>query len=141
MKLELFLERDEQLNLGLKYKGKVEEVIANLKKLKLLGPSNVTYPEMAYVMDRMKLPKIGAGSSRSVFKIDENYAVKLAMTHTGKSQNGAEYNIWGRSNHNELLCPVYEAHEGFLWIIVKNAVPMKEEREFEKYFGESIERD
>ena len=61
-----------------------------------------------------RLPRIGAGSSRIVFQIDNEKCLKLAKNQRGIAQNEAEDD--GYIQSLDLAAEVYDTHPEYLWI-------------------------
>ena len=91
-----------------------------------------TYPE-SFNMDEFKklnsfaarvrycsqrLPKLGSGSARIVFLIDNDTVLKLAKNEKGVAQNEAEARVKHDYylNNLDLFAEVYDVDENYLWI-------------------------
>jgi hypothetical protein len=70
------------------------------------------------------LQKIGSGSSRVVYKINNFQVLKLAKNEKGVAQNEAEadYNV---QYHEEMVTKVFESDDKNLWIVSELALPVK----------------
>lgn len=63
-----------------------------------------------------KLIKIGSGSSRIAYKIDDEKVLKLAKNRKGLGQNEVEIQ-WGRDQYyDEILAQVFDYDENKLWV-------------------------
>lgn len=80
----------------------------------------------------LTLPYVGMGSSRIVFKVNDESALKIALNEKGKEQNKAEKNTCGA--HPELVSQVISAASDGSWILSQFAEPMTKE-EFKKLTG------
>jgi len=86
----------------------------NIKTLKTL-PSFAQ--KLKYLRDF--LPYLGAGSSRSVFRADQNLALKMAKNSKGLAQNKAEVSVSkdaDRDGYNNLIARVIDHDPNFLWV-------------------------
>ena len=62
------------------------------------------------------LGKLGQGSSRAVFKIDDDKALKVAINVKGYGQNEAEYNIFDHYS-KRIVAEIFDGDfESFTWI-------------------------
>ena len=61
-----------------------------------------------------RLPRIGAGSSRIVFQIDDEKCLKLAKNQKGIAQNEAEDDGYVQSL--DFVAKVYEVHPQYHWL-------------------------
>ena len=66
----------------------------------------------------MTLQRIGAGSARAVFKINENAVIKVARNRKGIAQNETEINY---AHVSSLFTQIYKAEENATWIIAEYA--------------------
>jgi hypothetical protein len=71
-----------------------------------------------------KLGKLGTGSARVVFEIDEDKVLKLARNKKGLAQNDLESDI-AATGWYDFVAQVYDADPDNLWIESEKAVPMK----------------
>lgn len=69
-----------------------------------------------------RLQKLGSGSSRIVYKIDESKALKLAKNAKGISQNEVEIDSFD-SYFSEILAEVFEYEPNYLWVEMELATP------------------
>ena len=67
-------------------------------------------------------PLIGEGSSRIVFKIDDDRVIKLAKNTAGISQNKAEANPAIQSAYGDIITKIYDRHPDYLWIEMEMAI-------------------
>jgi hypothetical protein len=71
------------------------------------------------------LSKIGAGSSRIVYKIDDEKVLKLAKNNKGIAQNEAEYDIFKTAYYaDNLAAEVFDVDDHYLWIEMELAEKM-----------------
>jgi hypothetical protein len=89
-----------------------------------------------YVSER--LTKLGAGSSRIVYKIDDETVLKLAKNAKGVAQNENEIDYSQDSYLKNIVARVYEYDDDGLWLEMELAVPIKETT-FKKIVGISFE--
>lgn len=84
---------------------------------------------------KQQLPYIGGGSSRLVFKIDNDKCLKLAKNSKGLEQNENEASIYNDyMSVSDVLATVYEYDQNNLWIemqIASKCTPTK----FKQYAG------
>lgn len=81
-----------------------------------------------YAKDNLKL--IGRGSSRIVFKINDNYCLKIALPdnlETAILQNKSEFE--SSNNYPNLTAKIKKHHNDFYWIIAELAKPLKDHKE------------
>ena len=83
------------------------------------------------------LTKLGAGSSRIVYLVDDKTVLKLAKNQKGIGQNEVEI---GASNkyYNDVIAEVYESDENGLWLEMELAKPINKVR-FKQILGYSVE--
>lgn len=71
-----------------------------------------------------RLQKIGAGSSRIVYRVDDEKVLKIAKNKKGLAQNEHEAD-WGRNNY-EIFAKIYEADtNNYTWIEMELATKAK----------------
>lgn len=63
-----------------------------------------------------RLPKLGRGSSRAVFKIDDEKCLKLAVNRKGLAQNEVEAEPDYYLEQIGLVARTYDYDENFLWV-------------------------
>lgn len=63
-----------------------------------------------------RLPKLGRGSSRAVFKIDDEKCLKLAVNRKGLAQNEVEAEPDYILEQIGLVARIYDYDENFLWV-------------------------
>lgn len=76
-------------------------------------------------------PSIGKGSSRLVYKMDEEKVIKIAKNDNGVDQNDEEYSK-GLSN-TPLFAKVYDCDDESRWIIMEYAPKVKKSQVKELY--------
>jgi len=65
---------------------------------------------------RNRLPRIAAGSSRIVYKIDDEKVLKLAKNKKGIAQNETEIDRGNDSYFSSILAKVFDSDEDGLWV-------------------------
>lgn len=78
------------------------------------------------------LGKLGAGSARAVFRIDEEKVLKVALNRNGLVQNEAESD-WGAQNY-DIVAKVFEYDEENTWLEMELAKKVSPKR-FEELTG------
>jgi len=84
------------------------------------------------------LEKIGAGSSRIVYRIDDTHVLKLAKNDKGLAQNSVEGDFSMHQYYSEFIPELIEVDDDYLWII-KERVNKITKKEFEKLSGYKFE--
>lgn len=85
---------------------------------------------------KQRLGKLGIGSARVVFEINDTTVLKLARNHKGLAQNELESDI---SNFGyDFVAKVFESEKNFLWIESEKARKMKKP-EFKRLTGYPFE--
>ena len=86
-----------------------------------------------------RLPKLGEGSSRIVYKIDDETVLKIAKNKKGLAQNQVETD-WGMHQmYSDLLPDLIEADDdNYLWLVKQRANRIKKS-EFERMTGHKFE--
>lgn len=81
------------------------------------------------------LKKLGQGSSRAAFLIDDHTILKMAINKKGQGQNVAEGD-WGLHQMYDILPKLIDKDEdNDLWLIMERATPMKTPARFEQLVG------
>ena len=65
------------------------------------------------------LNKLGGGTGRLVYIIDDETVLKLAKNNKGVAQNKAEIQQWNENDH--VTAKVYEYHKDYLWLEMEKA--------------------
>ena len=73
-----------------------------------------------------KLKKLGAGSSRIVYKIDDQTVLKLAKNNKGVAQNNLEIQYSNYSDIDHIVAEVFEYDDDGLWVEMELALPISE---------------
>ena len=88
------------------------------------------------------LKRLGVGSSRRVYSIDNTKVLKLAINTKGIEQNTTESDSYTQERYSGIVTIVYEASPDDQWIISEFAKPINANRfkeltniEFRKYTG------
>lgn len=84
------------------------------------------------------LQRIGGGSSRIVYKIDDEKVLKLAKNEKGLAQNEVEIEYSGDGYMNSILANVFEYHDQNQWVEMELARKMSK-GEFKKIIGISFD--
>jgi len=71
------------------------------------------------------LQRISSGSSRIVYKIDNEKVLKLAKNKKGLAQNGVEIQYSNESNLDDVLAKIYEYDENNLWVEMELAKKLR----------------
>lgn len=87
----------------------------------------------AYALENLK--ELGEGGSRIVFLLSSRYALKVANTDRGKSQNATESAISSDPKFGKVLARVHSHAPDFSWVISDLVRPLTSEDEFENVFG------
>lgn len=80
-----------------------------------------------------RLGKLGSGSARVVFSVDDNVVMKIAKNQKGLAQNSVEIDI-GTKNWNECAVKVFDFDNENLWLEAEKAKPIKKS-EFKTLVG------
>lgn len=80
------------------------------------------------------LEKIGAGSARVVYKIDDNHVLKLAKNDKGLAQNSVEGDFSMHQWYSDFVPELIDKDEDDLWII-KERITKITRKEFERLSG------
>jgi hypothetical protein len=78
-----------------------------------------------YAKERL-LGKVGAGSSRAVFKVDDEKVIKIALNQKGLSQNNAESEDY-KQNY-DVVAKVFDVDQDDMWVemeLVKKVTPKR----------------
>lgn len=77
--------------------------------------TEIYYNTLQRLLKTIPLKKIGEGSSRRVFKLEDNLVLKVAMSRAGLAQNKLEYKL----RNSEFVCTSYrkEPHELPAWLV------------------------
>lgn len=84
------------------------------------------------------LEKIGTGSARIVYAIDDAHVLKLAKNKKGVAQNGVETDGYLQQNYSTILASVVESHPDDLWIISERAKKINKSK-FKQLTGYSFD--
>ena len=79
------------------------------------------------------LERISSGSSRIVYKINDNMVIKLARSKKGLEQNYNEQNDWIQKQYGHIVASIFDKYyddklEGYLWIIMELAKKIDKKR-------------
>lgn len=95
--------------------------------------------KIEYATNRLK--RLGAGSSRIVFQVDNDKVLKLAKNEKGLAQNDVETD--GYLAQHDITANVIDyddSHDRPYWVEMELAIPINRNKKiFEKYAGISIE--
>jgi len=86
-----------------------------------------------------KLTKLGSGSSRTVYAIDDKKVLKVAKNAKGIAQNEKEYDL-GHNDYyiQDLVADVFDAHPQYQWIEMQRAYKVNKQT-FKKITGVDID--
>lgn len=87
---------------------------------------------------RQHLPKIGEGSSRMVFKIDDEKVIKLAKNRKGLEQNKTEADKGYNENYFDCIAKVFDYDDNYKFIEMELALPCKK-NDFKRITGYDFE--
>jgi hypothetical protein len=85
-----------------------------------------------------RLQKIGSGSARTVYKIDDEKVLKLAKNQKGVSQNEVEIQQGGYYDTRDIVARVFDHDENNLWVEMELAQKMSKQ-DFKRITGFSFE--
>lgn len=83
------------------------------------------------------LGKVGAGSSRAVFKIDDEKVIKIAMNKKGLAQNLSESE--GFKQNYDILARVFDIDQDDMWIEMELAKKITFPKRFEQLVGTTVQ--
>lgn len=95
--------------------------------------SEIDFESMIMDIRKGSYKKIGTGSGRLVFDLEDGYVVKVAKNQKGIAQNITEYQI-ANIDHSDLLAKIIAASEKFDAIIMEKAEFYSNFREIRDYF-------
>lgn len=78
------------------------------------------------------LTKLGRGSSRIAYQVDDDKVLKIAYNKKGIAQNQSEYQT--SSDRYDIMARVYEYNRDYLWLEMELAKPLKE-KDFMRIYG------
>lgn len=70
------------------------------------------------------LKRLNSGSSRIVYKIDNNKVLKLAKNKKGIEQNDTEIDLGSGSYFSSIVAQVFDSHPDGLWVEMELAIPI-----------------
>jgi hypothetical protein len=117
------------------FEGRKFLAIADFKKLN--GPVD----QLEYLVNHGT--KIGAGSSRAVFLVNNRHVIKMAKMRSfsghsfdvGRAQNEAEVDLYTNPDIKPFVAEVYDYDKNYNWIMSELVRPLRESEEFEKLTG------
>jgi hypothetical protein len=74
------------------------------------------------------LTRLGSGSGRVVYAIDDNRVLKLAKNQKGIAQNSEEINASSYKDYDDILTDIYDSANDDSWIIAERAKKTTEKR-------------
>lgn len=83
------------------------------------------------------LQRLGSGSARIVYAINDNMALKLAKNEKGISQNGVETDYYMQQQFGDIITNIIETHPDDFWIIAERAKKLNPNR-FKQLAGTDI---
>lgn len=87
--------------------------------------------KIKYAKDKL-LGKLGSGSSRAVFKIDDEKVLKVALNNKGIAQNEAE--AQGYKQNYDVIAKVFDVDDDYMWVEMELAKKISPKR-FEQLSG------
>lgn len=87
----------------------------------------------AYALENLKL--LGEGGSRTVFLLSSRFALKVAQSDRGKSQNATEAAISADPKFGQVIARVHQHAPDFSWAVSDLVRPLQSEEEFRNTFG------
>jgi len=91
--------------------------------------------KLRYAQERL-LGKVGAGSGRAVFRVDDEKVLKVAMNAKGVAQNEAESD-WGAQGY-DVIAKVFDSDKDDAWVEMELAKKVNPNR-FKQLTGVSLE--
>ena len=91
----------------------------------------------AFALENLDL--LGEGGSRTVFLLSPRFALKVAQSDRGKSQNATEAAISADPKFGQVLARVHQHAPDFSWVVSDLVRPLTSEKEFENLFGMPFE--
>ena len=89
-----------------------------------------SYAQMKRIMDSSDMEKIGAGSARIVYKMDDNNVVKIAKNQFGLHQNATETDFYIQQEFNDFLTKTKEFDdENYRFTVCEYASKIKSEKD------------
>lgn len=85
-----------------------------------------------------ELTRISSGSSRIVYKIDDEKVLKLAKNKKGLAQNSTEIELGRDNQYSNALAEIYDYNENNLWVEMTLAMKAKV-NDFKRLLGVSFE--
>lgn len=85
-----------------------------------------------------KLKRIGSGSSRIVYAIDDKKVLKLAKNEKGIAQNEIEADYLLQDWYGDIIAKVFEKDDRYRWLISERCKKITQ-NEFKQYFGVDCE--
>jgi hypothetical protein len=108
-----------------------------MKKFDINRFAALSMAEMPKYMREIGALKMGVGSSRVVYALDDRKVIKIAKNNAGIAQNTTEGDFVAINMYPEILPACYYADEEYRYIIVERLEPAKG-TEVEAYLGGSI---
>jgi hypothetical protein len=90
------------------------------------------HPEIQYAT--RLLPKLGSGSSRTVFALSGGTVLKIAKNNAGIGQNKEELDTYTRLKDNSLVTKIFDYAQDYKWLVSEIVKPI-DGADFEKYVG------
>lgn len=94
---------------------------------------NNDFKQLKLDLDSGNYERIGSGSGRWVFKINNEYVVKLARNRKGVAQNRTENEIWTDSK-SDLLAEIINVSDDFEMLYMVKAEKVDNMKDVRKYF-------
>ena len=102
--------------------------------------TTINLPEIITNLQNGKYPKLGSGSGRRVYDLQNGMALKIAKNVRGYAQNQVEY-IISEMDDSELFAKVLFLSKDNLYLIMEKAEPITDFSQVRSYFQASTNRE
>lgn len=85
------------------------------------------------------LKEMGRGSSRAAFVLTNRYVLKVALNAKGVAQNQTEVDVFTNPRTKPIIARIVDADNKNRWLISELVRPLKNEDEFKRLTGVSLE--
>lgn len=79
------------------------------------------------------MKKLGQGSSRAVYALNEDVALKVAIRDAGIAQNKAEYRAYEKVADCSVITRIFYHHDDFHWLVAERIKRQARDTDFEIY--------
>lgn len=83
--------------------------------------------------------KIGSGSARLVYNVDDKYVIKVSKNKKGLAQNQKECTIGKDGWYDEIIAPIIYCASDYSFLVMKRARKVRGKNEFRKLMGFGID--